>query len=79
MGFVWIVSLVVFSWAGFVLGRKYQDLQDVMMARRVKKLIEQRKQVHDNNDEWEEVGQAVQVNGPKRMKILARRTKPNDN
>lgn len=54
MGFAWIGSLIVFSWAFFTLGRKYQDFQDIMLARRVARLIEQRKQVRDGNEVFEE-------------------------
>jgi hypothetical protein len=54
MGFAWIGSLVVFSWAFFSLGRKYQDFQDIMLARRVARLIDQRKQVREGNEVFEE-------------------------
>jgi hypothetical protein len=54
MGFAWIGSLLVFSWAFFTLGRKYQDFQDIMLARRVTRLIEQRKQVREGNEIFQE-------------------------
>lgn len=42
MGFAWIVTSLIIAWASFKLGRKYQDLQDIMLAKRVAKLIQQR-------------------------------------
>lgn len=39
MGYL-VTALVVF-FVGWKLGRKYQDLQDIMLARRVTKIIEQ--------------------------------------
>lgn len=38
---------------GWKLGRKYQDLQDLMIARRVAKLVDQRDQVSKERDQFE--------------------------
>lgn len=57
MGFAWVATSVVIAWASFKLGRKYQDLQDIMLAKRVAKLIQQRTAVqadlrdHTSNEE----------------------------
>jgi len=48
MGIVWLVTLIITAWVFFVLGKKYQDLTDILMARRMVKLIDQRKTV----DSW---------------------------
>lgn len=59
MGFAWILSLVLNGWVSFVLGRKYQDMQDIMLARRVAKLIEQRKKVAQGSEEWTEIEEQI--------------------
>jgi hypothetical protein len=53
MGFAWVASLVVFSWAFFKLGRLYQDFEDMMLARRVSRIIQQRNEVKVGNEEWD--------------------------
>lgn len=47
-----IVGLVMF-WMGWRLGRKYQDFQDLMIARRVAKLVDQREQVAKDREQYE--------------------------
>ncbi|MNV78345.1 hypothetical protein D3C71_1718290 [compost metagenome] len=63
MGFAWIGSLIVFSWAFFTLGRKYQDFQDIMLARRVARLVEQRKQVKETLNLEDEIPEAYTGQG----------------
>lgn len=59
MGFAWVASLILCGWAFFKLGRKYQDLQDILLAKRVTRLIEQRKQVAQGNKEWKEIEEQI--------------------
>lgn len=47
-----LIALVMF-WLGWMLGRKYQDFQDLMIARRVAKLVDQREQVSNERDQYE--------------------------
>jgi hypothetical protein len=54
MGFAWVFSLILIAWVFFVLGKKYQDMSDILMARRVAKLIEQRKAVNVDQTIWQE-------------------------
>lgn len=75
MGFAWVVSLILSAWVSFTLGRKYQDLQDVLLARRVAKLVEQRRKVKLDNDAWDEIeemaaqdAKALERKGVKRVK-----------
>lgn len=73
MGFAWIGSLIVFSWAFFTLGRKYQDLQDVMLARRVARLIEQRRQVQEGNEMYKNVPEPYIPSVDERLKEAAKK------
>jgi hypothetical protein len=54
MGFAWIISIMFTAYIGFVLGRKYQDLQDILLARRVAKLVDQRKIVNHDRQQWDQ-------------------------
>lgn len=47
-----IVGILAF-YVGWKLGRKYQDFQDIMLARRVAKLVEQREKVNKEREEFE--------------------------
>lgn len=52
----YVLIAVVMLWTGWKLGRKYQDFQDIMLARRVAKLVDQREQLtkeRENFDRWE--------------------------
>lgn len=55
MGFAWIITEVLTIWVFFVLGRKYQDLSDILAARRIMKLIQQRKAVQEHSEMWQEI------------------------
>lgn len=46
------VALVMF-FLGWRLGRKYQDFADLMLARRVAKLVEQREQIEKEREQFE--------------------------
>lgn len=48
-----IVYIIVFFVAGWKLGRKYQDFQDLMLARRVSKLVVQREQLAKDKTDYE--------------------------
>lgn len=48
-----IIYIVVTFWLAFKLGRKYQDLQDLMLARRVAKLVGQREQLDKEREDYE--------------------------
>lgn len=50
---VYIIIAVVMFFLGWKLGRKYQDLQDLMIARRVAKLVDQRDQVYKEREQFE--------------------------
>lgn len=52
MGFMWLFSLLIVMIISFKLGRKYQDFADLMLARRVSKLISQREQIRKEQEEW---------------------------
>lgn len=47
-----IVAAVMF-FLGWKLGRKYQDFQDLLVARRVAKLVEQRDTVSKEREQFE--------------------------
>lgn len=52
----YIIIAIVMFYVGWKLGRKYQDFQDIMIARRVAKIVEQREQVNrerENFEKWE--------------------------
>lgn len=49
----YIIIAVVMLWVGWRLGRKYQDFQDLMIARRVAKLVDQREQVSKEREQYE--------------------------
>lgn len=70
----YIICSIIFFWVGWRLGRKYQDFEDIMMARRIAKLIEQREQIGKERtdfDRWEKQD--------KRMgKILTTEVDPRD-
>lgn len=44
---------IVMLFAGFKLGRVYQDFQDIMLARRVSKLVSQREQLSKEQDDYD--------------------------
>lgn len=82
MGFAWLGSLILFSWVSFKLGRKYQDFQDLMFARRIARLLKQREQVQTESKAWEEVMQeyveeAPGIEGERKTmrRLVARRSK----
>lgn len=47
-----IIGILTF-YVGWKLGRKYQDFQDIMLARRVAKLTEQREKVTKEMEEFQ--------------------------
>lgn len=50
---LYIVVGILFFWLGWKLGRKYQDFTDIMLARRVAKLVSQREQVAKDHGDYE--------------------------
>lgn len=48
MWFGWVLFLLI----GFWLGQRYADFKELMMARRVAKLIEERQRIAREQDEW---------------------------
>lgn len=38
----YLIASAVFFFVGWKLGRKYQDFQDIMLAKRIAKMIDQR-------------------------------------
>lgn len=58
----YIIVAVVMFFLGWKLGRKYQDFQDLLIARRVAKLVEQREVVakeRNEFDRWERQDQRL--------------------
>lgn len=55
---------------GLWLGQRYADFKDLMLARRVAKLVEQRKQIEQERREWEEVSETDAKGAPR---IVGRR------
>lgn len=51
MGYIICITLSFF--VAWKLGRKYQDFTDIMLAKRVAKLIDQREQVEKDRIEYE--------------------------
>lgn len=51
MGYI-VVAIVCF-YTGYKIGRKYQDFTDLMMARRMAKIIDQRDQLEKERKEYE--------------------------
>lgn len=51
MWFGWIVFLIIGMW----LGRRLADLQTVLMARRVKNLIQQKRKFQEESGQWDEI------------------------
>lgn len=49
----YVLIAAVMFWLGWRLGRKYQDFQDLMIARRVAKLVDQRDQVSKEREQYE--------------------------
>lgn len=49
----YIIVAAVMFWLGWRLGRKYQDFQDLMIARRVAKLVDQRDLVEKEREQYE--------------------------
>lgn len=49
----YIVVAVLFSYFAFKAGRKYSDFSDLMLARRVSKLVRQADQLRLETNEWE--------------------------
>lgn len=47
---IYVIFTAVIFWK---LGRKYQDFQDLMLARRVSKLVMQREQLSKERDDYE--------------------------
>lgn len=50
---LYIVLFAVGLFAGWKLGRKYQDFQDIMLARRVAKIVDQRERFEKERAEYE--------------------------
>lgn len=51
-----IFMFLLGMFAGYKFGRKYQDFQDLMLARRVAKIIDQREKFakeHQEYEKWE--------------------------
>lgn len=51
-----ICLFILGMFAGYKFGRKYQDFQDLMLARRVAKIIDQREKFakeHEEYEKWE--------------------------
>lgn len=51
-----IIGFLVGGYVFWKLGRKYQDFQDIMLARRIAKIIEQGEQLNKDKeqfDKWE--------------------------
>jgi hypothetical protein len=44
---------LVFLFIGMKLGARYQDFQDIMLARRVSKIINQGKQFQEDKEQYE--------------------------
>lgn len=49
----YIITGLVMLFMGWKLGRKYQDLQDIMLARRVTKIIEQGNSLQREKEQYE--------------------------
>ncbi|SHJ84179.1 hypothetical protein [Alicyclobacillus tolerans] len=49
MWFGWLLFAVL----GFWLGQRYSDFRELMMARRVSRLIEQRRNLNAEREQWE--------------------------
>lgn len=47
------IGFIFCAWVFFVLGKKYQDLQDIMLARRVAKLIDTRESLNKEREQFE--------------------------
>lgn len=47
-----LFSCLVCLFIGWKLGRKYSDFQDIMLARRVAKLVQQRDQVSQEQEDY---------------------------
>jgi hypothetical protein len=50
---LYIVIAILCTWVGFVFGKKYQDFMDLLLARRVAKLIEQRDSIQKDREQFE--------------------------
>jgi hypothetical protein len=50
---VTIFALLVGLFVGWKLGRKYQDFSDLMLARRIAKMVEQRDTVAKDREDFE--------------------------
>lgn len=48
-----ILLFVLGLFAGYKFGRRYQDFQDLMLARRVAKIIDQREKFQKEQQEYE--------------------------
>jgi len=48
-----VVWALVMLFVGWKLGRKYQDMQDLMLARRVSRIMEQGKMLAKDKDDYE--------------------------
>ncbi|HEY0827111.1 MAG TPA: hypothetical protein VGE40_03375 [Bacilli bacterium] len=53
MGYMWLVSLFLVAWIFFKFGAKYQDLQDLMLARRIAKIIKQSNLLKESQEAYE--------------------------
>lgn len=47
------MGYILIGIACFIVGRKYQELADLMMARRIAKLVEQRNKVADEKEQFD--------------------------
>lgn len=57
-----IAMFILGSFAGWKLGRRYQDFQDLMLARRVAKIVDQREKFakeHDEYAKWEKQDERI--------------------
>lgn len=59
MYIMWLLSLMLWGYICFAFGKKWQDLSDVLMARRVAKLLETRRKVSEKSEEWDELERQV--------------------
>lgn len=48
-----LILFVLGCFVGWKVGRRYQDFQDLMLARRVAKIVDQRERFAKDHDEYE--------------------------
>lgn len=49
----YVVWGIVLFWVGWKLGRKYQDLQDIMLAKRVARILDQGKMLAKDKEDYD--------------------------